>query len=170
MRLRLCDHECGGGLACCRFPSWCDRVLKIENQRVGAAIQGLGELALAVGRHKEHRTQFHAGLFSISAWRRQVATSWPLWLSPRCTKVTMPAFGRERLSRNSATVVTARIVSPANTGDPKRTSVMPRLATVVPSVVSCTDRPITKPSVNMLFMSGRPNSVVLQSSASIWLG
>src|SRR5947209_10130727 len=43
---------------------------------------------------------------------------------------------------------------------------MPRLATVVPNVVSPTVRPMTRPKVKMLLTSGRPNSVVLANSAS----
>ena len=65
----------------------------------------------------------------------------------------MPAFGRDLLSRTSFTVVRDRIVSPWNTGFGNRVSLMPRLATVVPSVVSCTDRPITRPSVKMLLLA-----------------
>jgi hypothetical protein len=81
----------------------------------------------------------------------------------------MPALGRDLLARTSSTVVRERSVSPANTGAGKRTSVMPRLATVVPSVVSCTDRPMTSPSVKMLFISGFANSVPLAYSASMWM-
>lgn len=51
----------------------------------------------------------------------------------------------------------------------KRVWDMPSLATVVPSVVSCTDRPIPRPSVKMELTRGRPNSVVLQYSASMWM-
>ena len=36
---------------------------------------------------------------------------------------------------------------------------MPRLATVVPSVVSCTEMPIISPSVNSELTSGLPHSV-----------
>src|SRR5205823_197603 len=43
---------------------------------------------------------------------------------------------------------------------------MPRLATVVPRVVSPTLMPITSPRVKMLLTSGRPNSVVFANSAS----
>ena len=81
----------------------------------------------------------------------------------------MPALGRDWLARSSCTVVRERTVSPWKTGFGKRVSLMPRLATVVPSVVSCTDRPITRPSVKMLFTSGWPNSVPLQYSASMWI-
>ena len=50
-------------------------------------------------------------------------------------------------------------VSPWNTGLGKRTSVMPRLAIVVPSVVSFTVMPIIRPSVNRLLTMRWPNSV-----------
>src|SRR5215212_2452097 len=43
---------------------------------------------------------------------------------------------------------------------------MPRLATVVPKVVSPTLIPITSPKVKMLLTNGRPNSVVFANSAS----
>ena len=48
--------------------------------------------------------------------------------------------------------------SPWNSGFGKRTSDMPRLASVVPNVVSLTDMPIISPSVNRLFTSGLPHS------------
>jgi len=44
----------------------------------------------------------------------------------RCTKTTMPASGRERLSRISCTTVSVRRVSPGYTGLGKRTSSQPR--------------------------------------------
>src|SRR4051812_46845010 len=108
----------------------------------------------------------YAARIFISAARRQIATSSPCWLRPTCSNSTIPASERDRLRRTDITVVRARIVSPWNTGFGKRTSVMPRLATVVPSVVSPTLIPITRPSVKMLLTSGRPNSVVLANSAS----
>ena len=52
-----------------------DGILQVENQRVGADTVGLRELALAVGRHKQKRTQFHAGRLIISPVRRQYAIS-----------------------------------------------------------------------------------------------
>src|SRR5207245_5782814 len=165
------DEGRGGGaricLARCR-----DGIFEIEDQRIGRARESLHQLAFTVRRHEKHRTQGHhlgSGLRSISAWRFSVATSSPRWLKPWCRKVTMPAFGRDWLARSSSTVVRERSVSPAKTGNGKRTSVIPRLATVVPSVVSCTDRPITRPSVKILFISGRPNSVPAQYSASMWI-
>jgi len=68
----------------------------------------------------------------------------------------MPASARDLLSRALSTVVRTLSVSPWNTGLGKRTSVMPRLAMVVPSVVSPTLMPITRPRVKMLLTSGRP--------------
>src|SRR5260370_10220344 len=47
---------------------------------------------------------------------------------------------------------------------------MPRLAIVVPSVVSPTDTPIISPSVKMLFTMRCPNSVPFANSASRWSG
>ena len=73
----------------------------------------------------------------------------------------MPASGRERLSRVLSTSVVKFSVSPWNTGVGNLTSVMPRLATVVPIVVSLTEMPIIRPSVKMLLTSGLPNSVPL---------
>ena len=69
------------------------------------------------------------------------------------------------------TSVSTRIVSPSNNGAGKATSVMPRLAIVVPTVVSLTEMPIMRPSVNSEFISGRPHSVsVAQKCASICSG
>eukprot|EP01037_Dinobryon_pediforme_P010185 gene10186-10254_t len=62
----------------------------------------------------------------------------------------------------ATTRVSVRIVSPEKTGRGKVVSVIPRLAMVVPMVVSCTDSPITSPSVKIEFISGLPNSVVAQ--------
>src|SRR5882762_4194886 len=143
------------------------RVFQVEDERVGSNVGRLQQLALAVGWNKQQGTQRHGcGVLSISAWRKQTQTSSPRWLKPWWRKVTTPCPGRESLGRFSTTVVTARRVSPANTGWGNRTSVMPRFATVVPRVVSCTDNPITSPRVNMLLKRGRPNSVWRQYSAS----
>src|ERR1700678_1627114 len=148
-----------------------NRVLKIEHQRVGARGFRLGELALAVARHEQERAESHdAGRLRISADRLQYATSSARWLKHRWSNTTIPASGRERLSRFSATVVSARSVSPIKTGCAKRVSAMPRFATVVPSVVSPTDTPIIRPSVKMLLTMRWPNSVPLANSASRWSG
>ena len=61
----------------------------------------------------------------------------------------MPTSGRDRLSRLFRTFVKEVIVSPWKTGLRKTQSVMPRLPTVVPSVVSSTDTPIIRPSVKI---------------------
>ena len=64
--------------------------------------------------------------------------------------------------------VAARTVSPSNSGAGNRTSVIPKLAIVVPTVVSLTEMPIIRPRVNSEFISGRPHSVsVAQKYASI---
>ena len=62
------------------------------------------------------------------------------------------------------------MVSPWKTGCGNFTSVMPRFATMVPSVVSWTLRPMTRPSVNRLLTSGRPNSVFAAAAKSMWSG
>src|SRR5271170_6813906 len=148
-----------------------DRILEIEHERVGVRGFGLGELAFAVARHEQERAERHdAGRLRISADRLQKATSSARWLKHRWSNTTIPESGRERLSRFSATVVSARSVSPINTGCAKRVSAMPRLAMVVPRVVSPTDTPIIRPSVKMLLTMRWPNSVPLANSASRWSG
>src|SRR6185437_5399147 len=141
------------------------RVLEVEDQCVGPAFEPLGELPLAVGGNEQERAHSHPRHL-INAARRQIATVSPCWLSPTCSNSTMPASARDLLRRRLTTVVRAWIVSPWKTGFGNRTSLIPRLATVVPSVVSPTEMPITSPSVKMLLTSGRPNSVVLANSAS----
>ncbi len=47
---------------------------------------------------------------------------------------------------------------------------MPRLAIVVPSVVSCTEMPIISPSVNSELTSGLPHSVFEAKSKSMCSG
>ena len=49
-----------------------DRVLEVEHQRVGVRRFGLGELAIAVTRHKQERAENHdTGRLRISADRLQ---------------------------------------------------------------------------------------------------
>src|ERR1700722_16550626 len=55
--------------------SRCYGVLKIEDQRVGAAGGCLGEFVRAVGGHKQERAQLHVGRRIIRPVRRQYATS-----------------------------------------------------------------------------------------------
>ncbi len=71
----------------------------------------------------------------------------------------MPAPGRDFDSRLVMTSVVACTVSPSNNGCGNLTSVMPRLAMVVPTVRSDTDMPIINPRVNSEFISGWPHSV-----------
>lgn len=57
---------------------------------------------------KTHRGALYAvGRLRIKALRRQRTTSSPRWLWPRCSKVTMPASGREPDSRRATTSVSA---------------------------------------------------------------
>ena len=81
----------------------------------------------------------------MNAARRQVATISPRWLNAWCSNSTTPASGRERDARTERTIERARIVSPWNTGLGNSTLFMPRLAMVVPRVVSPTDMPIIRP-------------------------
>ena len=71
----------------------------------------------------------------------------------------MPAPLREFDSRLPITSVVQCTVSPSNSGWGNFTSVMPRLAMVVPTVRSETWMPIIRPSVNSEFISGWPHSV-----------
>ena len=57
---------------------------------------------------------------------------------------------------------------PRTPGSGKTTSSNPRLATVVPWVVSSTEMPTSRPRVKRLFTRGRPNSVPAAYSASRW--
>ncbi|MGY4464400.1 hypothetical protein ACVWWK_000082 [Bradyrhizobium sp. LB9.1b] len=68
----------------------------------------------------------------IIAMRRHLPTISSFWFKAWCSNSTMPALGRDLDSRNESTFVVARKVSPWKTGFGKVTSVMPRLATVVP--------------------------------------
>ena len=95
----------------------------------------------------------------MKAWRRQIATSVSCWLKHLCSNSTMPASGRDFDSRLPTTSVVTCTVSPWKSGFGKRTSVMPRLAIVVPTVVSLTEMPIIRPSVKSEFISGWPHSV-----------
>jgi hypothetical protein len=63
-----------------------------------------------------------------------------------------------------------RTVSPWNRGAGNVTSLMPRLAMVVPTVRSLTEMPIISPRVNSEFISGWPHSVPAQKCRSIWSG
>src|SRR4029453_9805084 len=78
----------------------------------------------------------------------------------------MPWPGRDDDGRADTTSVWARIESPGMTGAGKAISSNPRLATVVPSVVSNTDRPMSSDSVNRLLTTRVPNSVVSAKDSS----
>ena len=74
------------------------------------------------------------------------------------------------VSRLVSTSVVKCSVSPWNTGLGNLTSVMPRLPTVVPIVVSPTETPIMTPSVKMLFTRGLPHSLLAAKSWSMCSG
>src|SRR5262245_64305658 len=78
----------------------------------------------------------------------------------------MPWPGRDDDGRADTTSVWAWIESPGITGAGKAISSKPRLATVVPSVVSNTDRPMSSDSVNRLLTTRVPNSVVSANDSS----
>src|SRR5262249_28220831 len=112
-----------------------DGILEVDDQRVGLAFAGLLEFARGIARHEQHRTH-QTGLLCIIAIRRHLPTISSFWFKAWCSNSTMPAFGRDLDSLNESTFVVARKVSPWKTGFGNVTSVMPRLATVVPMVVS----------------------------------
>ncbi len=62
------------------------------------------------------RSEAHPRLRWMSAVRSVVQTSSSRWLSIRCSKVTIPASGRDRESLREMTSVSARSVSPMKTG------------------------------------------------------
>src|SRR5499433_3500824 len=62
------------------------------------------------------------------------------------------------------------MVSPWKTGLGNSTFSKPRLPTVVPSVVSLTERPTATPRVKRLFTSGLPNSAFAAAWKSTWRG
>src|SRR6185503_2668335 len=142
-----------------------DAVLEVEDDRVGLAVERLGDLALAVGGDEQPRARLHqSGFFSISAVRVISHTSSPRWLKARCAQVTIPALGRDLLSRSSRHSLSQRSVSPAKTGLGSRTLSKPRLATRTPSVVSWTLMPTSRLKVKQLLTSGLPNSVFAAAS------
>ncbi len=82
----------------------------------------------------------------------------------------IPAPGRDSLSRLLTTRVRARSVSPWNTNLGKVTSIIPKLAMVVPSVVSWTDMPIMMPSVLSELNRRCPHSVPAAKCVSMCSG
>jgi hypothetical protein len=79
---------------------------------------------------------------------------------------TIPASGRDLLSRSSITSVSICTVSPWNRGRGNRTSSHPRLAIAVPSVVSPTEIPVISPSVKHEFTSRCPYCVSVRQYSS----
>ena len=101
-----------------------DAVLQVEDDRVGAALQRLHHLLVAVRRDEQPAARrgaqkAHAGFFRSSAERVHLHTSSPRWLKLRCSQVTIPAFGRDLLSRTSRHSLSLRSVSPTKTGEGK---------------------------------------------------
>ena len=77
-------------------------VLEVEDDGVGVAVECLGDLLLAVGGDEQPAARLgHCGFFSRSAERVHSHTSSPRWLKLRCAQVTMPALGRDLLSRTA---------------------------------------------------------------------
>ena len=96
------------------LPAAATGILEVDDDPVGLRAQRLLGLALGVRRREEQRAEPHAvapaaGRRSISAARSQVATSSPFWFNASCRSVTMPASGRDRLSRAETTRVLTRM-------------------------------------------------------------
>src|SRR5690606_18145679 len=146
-----------------------DGILQIDDHHVRA--RGEAPFQFPVGVSGDEQQGAHqVGFFSIIAWRTHLATSTSFWLYARCSNSTMPRSGFDLDSRTESTVVSTRIVSPWKTGCAKIVSVMPRFATVVPTVMSLTEMPIMRPSVNSEFTRGLPHSVLAAKSKSICKG
>src|SRR3972149_1234500 len=90
-----------------------DRVLQVQDQRVGRERERLGDHLLVPARDEVERAPWptHAGGAGtrrrIMAARRQRMTISPRWFLARCSKITIPHWGRERDSRFSITSVSA---------------------------------------------------------------
>ena len=72
--------------------------------------------SLSAGTNSQERGSAHCGFFSSSAVRVHSHTSSSRWLKLRCAQVTIPAFGRDLLSRSAMHSLSLRSVSPAKTG------------------------------------------------------
>ena len=71
-----------------------DAVLEVEDDRVGVAVERLGDLPLAVGGDEQPGARLaHCGFFRSSAVRVHSHTSSSRWLKLRCAQVTMPGIG-----------------------------------------------------------------------------
>ena len=94
-----------------------DAVLEVEDDGVGVALKRLGDLPFAVRRNEQPGPGLaHCAFFCRSAVRVHSQTSSPRWLKLRCAQVTIPALGRDLLSRTARHSLSLRSVSPANTG------------------------------------------------------
>ena len=175
-RPRARAPTCPGVLSGRRLAVGRHRVLEVERDRVGRRAR---QLAQHVGLARRARTAGCAGERARGSRRpavpvheRVAAGAWHTsssrWLKPRCSNVTMPWSGRDFDSRAATTSDSPWRVSPANIGAGNATSSNPRLATVVPCVVSSTEMPTSRPRVKRLLTSGRPNSVPAAYSASRW--
>src|SRR5690349_12938048 len=152
-----------------------DAVLQVEDDGVRLAGQRLHHLLVAVRGDEQPAARrrgagVHAGFLWSRADRFIVQTVSPRWLIARCSQVTIPAVGRELLSRVAVTSLSKRSVSPMKTGFGKRTSSKPRLAINVPRVVSATDTPTTRLKVKQLLTRICPNSLAFAASASRCIG
>ena len=85
----------------------------------------------------------------------------PSCLKPVVSISTMPMVGRDFDSRVASTFDCAYTVSPSKSGAGMRTSSQPRFTALRDT--SATDRPVTSAIVKHEFISGRPNSVCLNS-------
>ena len=97
--------------------------------------------------------------------RSNTQTSVPCWLKPRVCTVTIPACGRDLLSRLSSTSDSADRVSPTNSGWVSLISRHPRLA-IAFWLTSLTLMPAISATVSGEQTMQRPNSLCLAYSAS----
>ncbi|MNE07056.1 hypothetical protein D3C80_996620 [compost metagenome] len=106
----------GGHFPCRRLCLERDGIFQVEDQRIGIQPERLFHPVRPVTGDEEQRAQCHCGLRCRSALRRHWQTISLCWLISSWRKVTIPEVGRERLAFSSITSVSARIVSPINTG------------------------------------------------------
>ena len=144
-----------------------DGILQVEDQRVGAGAERLVELR---GRRRRGRRGasapsarplLHEGLAAADRDQRVVL------VEALVLELDDAGVGRDFDSRLAITSVVTCTVSPWKSGFGKRTSVIPRLAIVVPTVVSLTEMPIIRPSVKSEFISGWPHSVSVSQIVAV---
>ena len=142
-------EESGGGRAGGGLGGERDRILEIDDQRVGAALQRLGELLVVVAGDEQQRAHGVRLRSPAGAGRRTHEGGAPAFGDQRSVLLegAVAEFDEARrrgaisTARVASTSVVALTVSPSNSGAGKFTSVMPRLAIVVPTVVSLTEMP-----------------------------